>query len=124
MPLAFRSFYRYVAMLLSICLIVSLIMPNFAEAAPGEAKRGNKKEKLTANIGELPNKLPKEKVELTSKRTPFSKRYLNPDGSFSEEIFMEQQFYQDSSDKKWKKVDNKLKKSTKKQESLRIPQVM
>ncbi|MGE7595636.1 DNRLRE domain-containing protein [Peribacillus frigoritolerans] len=89
-------------------------MPNFAEAAPGEAKRGNKKEKLTANIGELPNKLPKEKVELTSKRTPFSKRYLNPDGSFSEEIFMEQQFYQDSSDKKWKKVDNKLKKSTKK----------
>jgi YD repeat-containing protein len=89
-------------------------MPNFAEATPGETKRGNKKEKLTANIGELPNKLPKEKVELTSKRTPFSKRYLNPDGSFSEEIFMEQQFYQDSTDKKWKKVDNKLKKSTKK----------
>lgn len=111
---AFRSFYRYVAMLLSICLIISLIGPNFAEAAPGEKKRGNKKEKVTANIGELPNKLPKEKVELTSKRTPFSKRYLNPDGSFSEEIFMEQQFYQDSSDKKWKKVDNKLKKSAKK----------
>ncbi|MGJ3195876.1 DNRLRE domain-containing protein [Peribacillus frigoritolerans] len=115
MPLEFRSFYRYVAMLLSFCLIVSLIMPNFAaEAAPGETKRVPKKEKLTANIGEIPNKLPKEKVELTSKRTPFSKRYLNPDGSFSEEIFMEQQFYQDSSDKKWKKVDNKLKKSTKK----------
>ncbi|WHX59892.1 DNRLRE domain-containing protein [Peribacillus frigoritolerans] len=113
MPIEFRLFYRYVVMLLSICLIVSLIGPNFAEATPGETKRVSKKEKVTANIGEIPNKLPKEKVELTSKRTPFSKRYLNPDGSFSEEIFMEQQFYQDSSDKKWKKVNNKLKKSTK-----------
>jgi hypothetical protein len=73
-----------------------------------------KKETLTADIGELPNKLPKEKLELTSKRTPFSTRYLNPDGSFTEEIFMEQQFYQDPSDKKWKKIDNKLKTSTKK----------
>jgi len=112
MSSAFRSFYRYFAIIISFCLIISLVGPSFAEAAPGEAKRAPKKETLTANIGELPNKLPQEKLELVSKRTPFSKRYLNPDGSFTEEIFMEQQFYQDSSDYKWKKVDNILKNSS------------
>ncbi|GAE48103.1 DNRLRE domain-containing protein [Mesobacillus boroniphilus] len=114
MASSFRSFYRYFAVIVSFCLIISLVGPSFTEAAPGEAKRTPKKETLTAEIGELPNKLPKEKLELTNKRTPFSTRYLNPDGSFTEEIFMEQQFYQDPSDKKWKKIDNKLKNSTKK----------
>ncbi|MGM0879094.1 MAG: hypothetical protein ACQEWV_31765 [Bacillota bacterium] len=111
MSSAFRSFYRYFAIIVSFCLIISLVGPSFAEAAPGEVKRSPKKETITADFGELPNKLPKEKLELTNKRTPFSTRYLNPDGSFTEEIFMEQQFYQDPSDKKWKKVDNKLKSS-------------
>ncbi|MCM3068244.1 DNRLRE domain-containing protein [Priestia flexa] len=114
----FRSIYRYVTLLLSICLIISLVGPTFAEATPGEAKRISKKESLSAKIGELPNKLPKEKLELTSKRTPFSKRYLNPDGSFTEEIFMDQQFYQDPSDKKWKKVDNNLKNSNENSEKF------
>ncbi|WP_043905990.1 hypothetical protein [Parageobacillus genomosp. 1] len=100
MSSTFRSIYRYVALFLSFCLIFSLVGPNFTEAAPGAAKRVPKKETLTADVGELPNKLLKEKLELTSKRTPFSTRYLNPDGSFTEEIFMEQQFYQDPSDKK------------------------
>jgi RHS repeat-associated protein len=93
---------------------MSLVGPSFVNAAPGEVKRAAKKETVTADIGELPSKLPKEKLELTNKRTPFSTRYLNPDGSFTEEIFMEQQYYQDSSDKKWKKVDNKLKSSANK----------
>lgn len=114
MSLSFRSFYRWFAVIVSFCLIISLVGPGFTEAAPGEAERGPKKENLNADIGELPNKLPKEKLELTNKRTPFSTRYLNPDGSFTEEIFMEQQFYQDPSDKKWKKIDNKLKNSAKK----------
>jgi RHS repeat-associated protein len=114
MSSSFRSFYRWFAVIVSFCLIISLVGPGFTEAAPGEAERGPKKENLNADIGELPNKLPKEKLELTNKRTPFSTRYLNPDGSFTEEIFMEQQFYQDPSDKKWKKIDNKLKNSTKK----------
>lgn len=69
---------------------------------------------LTADIGELPNKLPLNKLELTSKRTKYSTRYLNPDGSFTEEIFLEPHFYQDAADKSWKKIDNKLKASTKK----------
>lgn len=53
-------------------------------------------------------------MELTSKRTKYSTRYLNPDGSFTEEIFSEPQFYQDLTDKKWKKIDNHLKPSVKK----------
>lgn len=114
MSSSFRSFYRYFAVIVSFCLFISLVGPGFTEAAPGAAERSPKKENLNADIGELPNKLPKEKLELTNKRTPFSTRYLNPDGSFTEEIFMEQQFYQDPSDKKWKKIDNKLKNSTKK----------
>lgn len=51
---------------------------------------------------------------MTSKRTKYSTRYLNPDGSFTEEIFLNPQFYQDPTDKKWKKIDNTLKASTKK----------
>ena len=115
MSSSFQSFYRYVAILLSFCLIISLVGPSIAKAAPGETNRAPEKEEtLTADIGELPTKLPKEKLELTSKRTPFSTRYLNPDGSFTEEIFMEQKFYKDPSDKKWKKIDNNLKLNSKK----------
>jgi len=114
MSSSFRSFYRYFAVIISLCLIISLVGPNIAKAAPGETKRTPKQETLAANVGELPNKLPKEKLELTSKRTPFSTRFLNPDGSFTEEIFLDQQFYQDPSDKKWKKIDNNLKVSKKK----------
>ncbi|WP_240620220.1 DNRLRE domain-containing protein [Peribacillus acanthi] len=73
----------------------------------------NKKQTVTVDIGELPKKLPKQKIELESKRTQYSKRFLNPDGSFTEEIFLEPQYYQDSNDKKWKKINNRLKKDEK-----------
>ena len=114
MPKSFRSFYRYIAIILSCVMLFSSIGPHFASAAPGEANRQSTKQALTAEVGELPNKLPKAKLELTSDRTANSTRYLNPDGSFTEEIYMEPTFYQDSTDKKWKKIDNTLKKSTKK----------
>lgn len=73
----------------------------------------NKNSSIKADIGEIPNKLPKSKLELTSKRTKYSTRYLNPNGSFTEEIFLEPQFYKDLTDKKWKKLDNNLKVSSK-----------
>ncbi|MGE7717885.1 DNRLRE domain-containing protein [Priestia megaterium] len=114
MSSASRSIYRYVVMIISLCLIISFVGPNFVKAAPGEAKRTPKKETLSADMGELPSKLPKQKLELTSKRTKYSTRYLNPDGTFTEQIFLDPQFYQDPSDKKWKKIDNTLKVSTKK----------
>ncbi|WP_243292303.1 DNRLRE domain-containing protein [Bacillus sp. FJAT-47783] len=114
MPPSFKSMYRSIAFLLSFCLIFSLIGPTFANAAPGASDRVPKKQRLQADIGELPDKLPKSKVELKSKRTKHSTRFFNPDGSFTEEIYLEPQFYQDPADKKWKKIDNTLKKSGKK----------
>lgn len=86
-------------------------VPN-ADAA-GQAK-GKAKQAITAVIGEMPDKLPKEKVEMTSKRSKYSTRYLNPDGTFTEEIFLDPQFYLDPADKGWKKIDNKLRVSMKK----------
>jgi RHS repeat-associated protein len=109
-----KSIYRYLSIILSFCLLFNLVSASFAKAAPNESQSVPQTGKVAADIGELPNKLPKTKLELTSKRTKYSTRYLNPDGSFTEEIFNEPQFYQDSTDKKWKKIDNNLKASTKK----------
>jgi hypothetical protein len=72
--------------------------PNFTEAAPGVTQRAPKKQTITSDVGEIQNKLPKTKLELTSKRTKYSTRYLNPDRSYTEEIFLDPQFYQDPAD--------------------------
>jgi hypothetical protein len=108
-----RRAYRFVSLLLSFCLLFNLIGVSAADAMPGELQRQQlaPQKNLVADIGELPSKLPSEKLELTSKRTEYSTRYLNPDGSFSEVIYLEPQFYQDSSSKDWKKIDNTLKAS-------------
>jgi hypothetical protein len=96
--------HRLIAVILSFCLIFSFLAPPFAQAAPGKSERAvQKKQNIEADIGELPRKLPKSKLELESKRTKYSTRYLNPDGSFTEEIYLQPQFYQDPNDKKWKK---------------------
>jgi|GEM_PF-643385 len=109
-----RPLYRYLVFILSICLGMNLISMPIVGAAPGKAGRIPKKHDVVAEIGEIPNKLPKTKLELTSKRTKYSTRYLNPDGSFSEEIYLAPQFYQDPVDKKFKKIDNNIKASTEK----------
>jgi RHS repeat-associated protein len=102
--------HRLIAVILSFCLIFSFLAPPFAQAAPGKSERAvHKKQNIEADIGELPRKLPKSKLELESKRTKYSTRYLNPDGSFTEEIYLQPQFYQDPNDKKWKKINNDLK---------------
>ncbi|HVI42558.1 MAG TPA: DNRLRE domain-containing protein, partial [Anaerovoracaceae bacterium] len=67
---------------------------------------------IKPKIGDMPNKLPMDRLELKSKRTEYSTRYLNPDGSFTEEIFLESKFYKDS-DKEWKEIDNSLAASAK-----------
>lgn len=84
-----------------------------AEAA-APLKQTPKENALKADIGEMPNKAPKTKLELKSKRTKYSTRYLNPDGSFTEEIYLEPKFYKDPYDKQWKEIDNNLKASDKK----------
>ncbi|MEC1637727.1 hypothetical protein P9E76_07875 [Schinkia azotoformans] len=68
---------------------------------------------IQPDIGELPDKKPKTRKELTGKRTRYSTRFANPDGSFTEEIYQQAQFYEDPTDKKWKRINNTLKKSTK-----------
>ena len=105
----YKSFFSCLSLLLILCLLFNLIGASGAFAAPEEAQRVPQKNNLVADIGEIPNKLPKEKLELTSKRTKYSTRFLNPDGSFTEEIFLEPKFYQDPADKKWKNIDNSLK---------------
>lgn len=96
----YRHIRRYLSLLISSTLVFNLIAVTTATAAPGESQRTPQKNTLNSDIGELPNKLPKTKLELTTKRTKYSTRYLNPDGSFTEEIFNQPQFYQDASDKK------------------------
>ncbi|QUI24512.1 DNRLRE domain-containing protein [Vallitalea pronyensis] len=71
------------------------------------------KNSFQAKVGELPNNAPKTKIELKSKRSKYSTRYVNPDGSFSEEVYLEPKFYQDPLDKTWKVIDNNLQNSTK-----------
>lgn len=100
--------------MLSLFLAFVLIFNIIGAAAvnaTADSTQTEQKESLRADIGEIPNKLPKTKLELPSKRTPYSTRFLNPDGSFTEEIYLEQKFYQDPADKKWKEVDNNLKAS-------------
>ncbi|MEH6908907.1 DNRLRE domain-containing protein, partial [Neobacillus drentensis] len=77
----------------------------------GEVQRKIETYDIVPDIGELPEKKPKTKMELTNKRTRNSTRFINPDGSFTEEIYNQPIFYQDISDKKWKRIDNTLKKS-------------
>ena len=119
MSASLRRISRYLSLVLSFSLVFSLVGPNFANAASGKSDRvPQNNQNFQANIGELPRELPKSKLELTSKRTKYSTRYLNPDGSFTEEIYLEPQFYQDPTDKKWKKIDNNLKNSEKQSSKL------
>jgi len=105
---------QILSVILVFAFAFNFVLVPAAVAAPGKAKRVPQKKTLVPDIGELPQKNPQEKTELKSKRTKYSTRYVNPDGSFTEEIYLDAKFYQDPQDKKWKKIDNNLKKSFKK----------
>ncbi len=107
----YKSSFRHVSIALIFFMLFNLIGMSAAEAA--SLRQMPKKQSAKADIGEIPNKPPKAKLELKSKRTKYSARYLNPDGSFTEEIYLEPKFYKDPSNKKWKDIDNNLKESTK-----------
>lgn len=68
---------------------------------------------ISPDKGDIPTKKPKTRIELTKMRTKYSTRFLNPDGSFTEEIFQKPQFYQEIGDKNWRRIVNTLKKSSK-----------
>ncbi|KAA0547399.1 RHS repeat protein [Bacillus sp. BGMRC 2118] len=79
----------------------------------GKVQRNILNYDIIPDIGENPDKKPRTRIELKSKRTRNSTRYLNSDGSFTEEIFELPQFYNDIEDKKWKSINNNLVKSSK-----------
>lgn len=109
----YKSFLKAVSYVLIFFIVFNIIGMSAADA---KSVSNNKptKHSLKANVGELLNKAPDTKMELKSKRTKYSTRYINPDGSFTEEIFLEPKFYNDTSDNKWKEIDNNLKANTKK----------
>jgi RHS repeat-associated protein len=101
--------FRVLSSLISVCLGINLIGVPIATAAQKDSSSG-----IQPVVGEMPSKPPKAKMELTSKRTKYSTRYANTDGSFTEEVYLVPQFYQDQTDKKWKKIQSNLKVSSKK----------
>lgn len=104
---------KFLASILSLAIAFNGIGIPLAQASTGSSGT-NQKSTLKADVGELPNQLPKTQLELPSKRTAISTVYLNPDGSFTEQIYSEPHFYQDPTDKRWKPIDNSLKSSSKK----------
>jgi hypothetical protein len=77
----------------------------------GEAQRIIKTYDTEPDIGQIPKHKPTTRIEITNKRTRYSTRFINTDGSFTEEIYNQPMFFQDPIDKKWKEIDNRLKKS-------------
>lgn len=63
-------------------------------------------------------------MELKSKRTEYSTRFINPDGTFTEEIYLEPIFYQEPSEKEWKEINNNLVLALKGLIGLRILQTV
>lgn len=62
-----KRFYKHIASFLLFCFIFSIIQIP-VKAASG-INQASEKSSIKADIGEIPNKLPKTKLELTSKRT-------------------------------------------------------
>ncbi len=108
------SFFQTISLTLTLLLIFNLFAIPIAQAEGNYIPAGTgNEESIKPYRGDLPRTLPNERLELKSKRTEYSTRYLNPDGTFTEEIYLEPTFYKDPSDKEWKKIDNDLLSSTK-----------
>jgi hypothetical protein len=61
--------------------------------------------KAIPEMAELPRELP------TSRRTPYSTRYLHPDGSFTEEVFLQPRFFKNEQTNRWEEINNNLRES-------------
>ncbi|HBB27776.1 MAG TPA: hypothetical protein DC000_00725 [Clostridiales bacterium] len=92
----YKTFIKIISLMLAFLTLFNTVSYSFAEAVSIQPQKNSTKKLINADIGELPDKLPKEKLELKSKRTEYSTRYLNPDGSFTEEIFLDAKYYKDS----------------------------
>ncbi|MGD9570235.1 MAG: hypothetical protein AB7V48_18310, partial [Sedimentibacter sp.] len=107
-----KTLIKTISFVLAILTLFNIVSTSFVYAVSTQPEKISPKKLISADIGEIPDKLPKQKLELKSKRTEYSTRYLNPDGSFTEEIFLDAKYYKDS-DNQWKEIDNNLIESTK-----------
>lgn len=93
------------SLFLSLTLFTSALLPQNA-IAQGTAQP------VPASIQELQDTAftaPSiEKRELPEHRTEFSKRFQNPDGTFTEEIFNRPIHYKDKTNGKWEAIDSNL----------------
>jgi len=92
MSLFNSKFFKSISLILVFMMLFNLAGLAYVDASATNERRpipGQAKEKIQAKIGDLPNTPPSKRLELTSKRTRYSTRYINPDGSFTEEIFLE-----------------------------------
>ena len=105
-----KPIFRSLAVLLVFFFTVNFMLTSVVNAAPSESQLAAavQKQNLTADISDMPNKLPSSKVEIKSKRTEFSTLFLNPDGSFTEEVYAQPKFYKDPVDNQWKDINNNL----------------
>ncbi|MBM7616442.1 DNRLRE domain-containing protein [Alkaliphilus hydrothermalis] len=121
MSLFNSKLFKSISLILVFMMLFNLAGITYVDASATNERRsfhGQAKEKIQAKIGELPNTPPSERMELTSKRTRYSTRYINPDGSFTEEIFLEPTYYQDPTTKEYKKINNRLNASARKSGKL------
>ncbi|WP_123040478.1 DNRLRE domain-containing protein [Cohnella candidum] len=95
---------RKVSMLFLSFLILWTV-PQWSVSAPGKAHANEKDLNIESFTQQVPKKR-NEKVELIDKRTANSKRWLNPDGSFTEEIAMRNIHYKKNG--KFEDIDNNL----------------
>lgn len=106
-----KTISRPLSLLIAFFFTINIIFISTVNAAPSEKQRAtqSQKQNLTADIGDMLNKRPSTKYEIKDKRTEYSTLFLNPDGSFTEEVYAQAKFYKDPTDKKWKDIDNNLK---------------
>lgn len=103
-----KTLVKTISFVLVFLTLFNTVSTSFAYAVSTQSEEALPNKLINAEIGELPDKLPKQKLELKSKRTEHSTRYLNPDGSFTEEIFLDAKYYKDSTENQWKEIDNNL----------------
>ncbi|AGB41138.1 RHS repeat-associated core domain protein [Halobacteroides halobius DSM 5150] len=116
---SYQSVSKSIAFILVFFMLFNVVGLSVAQARTSIPNQATKKKDITPNIGELPDQPPESRKELKSKRTRYSTRYINPDGSFTEEIYLKPKFYKDSEDNKWKKINNNLEVSAKKKDRLK-----
>jgi len=104
--------YSYLKRIISILVCLSIIcgfipispLPT-AAAAPDLVNK--------PSLVEKPEKFPQrpaQKTEITKWRSANARQFINPNGSFTAEVFQDSIYYQDES-KVWKDIDNNLKTS-------------